>query len=73
LAATGVDDLAVTEWDKLTDADQALLGLLNFNLGEIAQRLRKIGCMTILAGGMCRMCELDTPDAPPKNPFAILG
>lgn len=40
LAATGVNGLAVTEWDKLTDADQSLLGLLNFNLGEIAQRLR---------------------------------
>lgn len=40
LAETGVDGLAVTEWDKLDDGDQALLGLLNFNLGEIAHRLR---------------------------------
>lgn len=40
LADTDIDGLAVTEWDKLDEADQNLLGLLTFNLGEIAYRLR---------------------------------
>lgn len=40
LADTRIGGLAVTEWDKLSDADQSLLGLLTFNLGEITYRLR---------------------------------
>ncbi len=40
LADTGIDGLAVTEWAKLQEGDKALLGLLDFNIGEIAHRLR---------------------------------
>jgi len=40
LADTDIDGLAVTEWDKLDETDQNLLGLLTFNLSEIAYRLR---------------------------------
>ena len=40
LADTGIDGLAVTEWDKLNETDQNLLGTLTFNLSEIAYRLR---------------------------------
>ena len=40
LADTGIDGLAITEWDKLNETDQNLLGTLTFNLSEIAYRLR---------------------------------
>ncbi len=40
LAATGIKGLAVTEWDKLEDADKDLLGLAVYDLGTLASRLR---------------------------------
>ena len=40
LATTGIKGLAVTDWDKLEDADKDLLGLADYDLGALASRLR---------------------------------
>jgi hypothetical protein len=66
LADTKIEGLAVTEWDKLSDSDKKLLGLLDFNLSEIAQRLR-IHIETLVRGG-----EVVQSESLPFRPEAVL-